>query len=173
MSPMLSILAIDPLQIIMELASGKNILHPVLPKAAKLRCSLYANDAALFSNPDREELNRISQLLHTFRACSGLKVNLSKTEIFPIKCTDEIIAEASGNFQGTISSFPGKYLGLLLHTRKLRRFDVQPLIDKVGARLSGWKGKLLTTAGQEMLVKNVLSSQPIYHLTVFPTQNGS
>jgi hypothetical protein len=27
-------------------------------------------------------------------------------------------------------------------------------------------------AGRETLVKSVLTSQPIYHLTVFPLQNG-
>jgi hypothetical protein len=57
-----------------------------------------------------------------------------------------------------------------LHIRNLRKIDVQPLIDKVRARLPGWKGKLLSKAGRETLVKTKLSSQPIYHLTFFPTQ---
>jgi hypothetical protein len=61
-------------------------------------------------------------------------------------------------------------LGLPLHTRKLRRIEVQPLIDNISARLVDWKGKLLSKAGRETLVKIVLSSQPIYHLTVFPSQ---
>jgi hypothetical protein len=61
-------------------------------------------------------------------------------------------------------------LGLPLHSRHLRRVDVQPLIDKIGGRLPRWKGKLLSLAGRETLVKCVLSSQPIYHLTVFPMQ---
>jgi hypothetical protein len=167
---MLFILAIDPLHKIIELVAAQNILNPVLPKAAKLRCSLYADDAAIFANPDRVELQRISLLLETFGKCSGLRVNLSKTEIFPIRCSDDILTEALPAFPGKISSFPGKYLGLSLHTRKLRRVEVQPLIDKTGARLPGWKGKMLTSAGRETLVKSVLSSQPIYHLTVFPTQ---
>lgn len=71
------------------------------------------------------------------------------------------------NFPSKICKFPGKYLGLPLHTTKLRRIDVQPLIDKIGARLPGWKGRLMSTAGRETLVKTVLSSQPIYHMTIF------
>ena len=47
---------------------------------------------------------------------------------------------------------------------------LQPLLDKIGKRLPGWKGKMLSTAGRETLVKSMLTSQPIYHLTVFPTQ---
>jgi hypothetical protein len=73
-------------------------------------------------------------------------------------------------FPGKIASFPGKYLGLPLHTRKLRRIEMQPLVDKIRARLPRWKGKLLSKAGRLTLVNTVLSSQPIYHLTVFPAQ---
>ena len=61
-------------------------------------------------------------------------------------------------------------MGLPLHIRKLRKIEVQPLVDKIGARLPGWKGKFLSSAGRETLVKTVLSSLPIYHLTVFQAQ---
>ena len=74
------------------------------------------------------------------------------------------------NFPGKICNFPGKYLGLPLHIRKLRKVEVQPLIDKIGARLLGRKGRFLSTAGRETLVKTVLSSQPVYHLTAFSEQ---
>lgn len=73
-------------------------------------------------------------------------------------------------FPGKYSSFPGKYLGLPLHYRNVKRIEVQPLIDKIRKRLAGWKGRLLSKAGRETLVKSVLSAQPIYHLTVFPAQ---
>jgi hypothetical protein len=47
---------------------------------------------------------------------------------------------------------------------------VQPLIDKIQAMLPGWKGKLMSKAGREILVKTTLSSQPLYHLAVFLAQ---
>ena len=74
------------------------------------------------------------------------------------------------NFPGKICNFPGKYLGLPLHIRKLRKVEVQPLIDKIRARLLGQKGRFLSTAGRETLVKTVLSSPPVYHLTAFSEQ---
>jgi hypothetical protein len=167
---MLFILAIDPFHRMIETASSRGLLHQVLPRAAKMRCSLYADDAALFANPDQNELHNINTILSVFGNCSGLNVNLNKTEIFPIRCSEEIISEALLYFPGKVGRFPGKYLGLPLHTRKLRRVDVQPLLDKIGGRLSGWKGKFLSSAGRETLVKCVLTSQPIYHLTIFPAQ---
>jgi hypothetical protein len=81
-----------------------------------------------------------------------------------------MVTEALIDFPGKIGKFPGKYLGLPLHTRQLRRVDVQQLLDKIGGRIPGWKGKLLSMADRETLVKCVLTSQPIYHLTVFLMQ---
>jgi hypothetical protein len=170
LSPLLFILAIDPLQRIIEVAAQKGILKSILPKAARLRCSLYADAAAIFSKPSPMEFERLLKILTFFGNCSGLKINMSKMEIFPIRIDNTMVSQLLHNFPGKISKFLGKYLGLPLHIRKLRRIDVQPLIDKIGARLPGWKGRLLSTAGRETMVKTVLSSQPIYHMTAFPEQ---
>jgi hypothetical protein len=56
-SPLLFILAIDPLQRIIEAAAQKGVLKPILPKAANLRCSLYADDAAFFAYPEPRDEN--------------------------------------------------------------------------------------------------------------------
>jgi retron-type reverse transcriptase len=61
LSPLLFIIAIDPLQRIIEKAAQHGLLQPVLPKQAKLRCSLYADDAALFANPLPAELDRLQK----------------------------------------------------------------------------------------------------------------
>ena len=168
LSPLLFILAIDPLQRIIEAAAQRGILKPVLPKAANLRCSLYADDAAIFAYPANTELDHLLKILNFFGECSGLKINISKMEIFPIRMDNTVVSQLLQNFPGKICSFPRRYLGLPLHVWKLRRVEVQPLIDKIGARLPGWKGKFLSSAGRETLVKTVLSSQPIYHMTAFP-----
>lgn len=170
LSPLLFILAIDPLQRIIETAAQRGILKPVLPKTANLRCSLYADDAAIFAYPANTELDNLLRILNFFGDCSGLKINISKTEIFPIRMDSAAVSHLLQNFPSKICSFPGKYLGLPLHVRKLRKIEVQPLIDKIGARLPGWKGRFLSSAGRETLVKTVLSSQPIYHMTAFFVQ---
>lgn len=67
LSPMLFILAIDPLQCIIEVAANKGILNPVLPRAASLRCSLYTDDAAIFAAPNSLEINHLHRILCFFR----------------------------------------------------------------------------------------------------------
>jgi len=164
----LRFLAIDPLQRIIEVAANRGILNPVLPRAANLRCALYADDVAIFASPSNLEIDHLHRILSFFGECSGLKINISKTEIYPIRLDTNTVVQLLQNFPGKVCNFPGKYLGLPLHVRKLRKIDVQPLLDKIGAKLPRWKGRFLSSAGRETLVKTVLSSQPIYHMTVFP-----
>jgi hypothetical protein len=58
-------------------------------------------------------------------------------EIYPIRIDNNTVAHILQNFPGKICNFPGKYLGLPLHIRRLRKIDVQPLLDKISARLLG------------------------------------
>lgn len=154
LSLLLFILAMDPLQRIIETAAHRGVLNPVLPKAANLRYSLHADDVAIFADPSSSELDHLYKILTFFGECSRLKINISKTEIFPIRIDNTVVDQLIQNFPGKVCKFPRKYLGLPLHIRKLRKVEVQPLIDKIGARLPGWKGRLLSTAGRETLVKN-------------------
>jgi len=58
LSPMLFILAIDPLQKILDLATQHGILTPLTLTTAKLRTSLYADDAAIFLNPNQQDFKQ-------------------------------------------------------------------------------------------------------------------
>jgi hypothetical protein len=167
LSPMLFILAIDPLQGTIKVAADKGILSPVLPKASNLRYPLYVDDAAIFAAPTNLEIEHLHRILNFFGGCSGLRINISKIVICPIRFANDMVMQLLQNFPGKVCNFLGKYLGLPLHVRRLRKIDVQPLLDKIGARIPGWKGRFLTMAGRETLVKTVLSAQPIYHMTVF------
>lgn len=66
LSPMLFILAIDPLQRILDLASDNGILTPLPLASMKLRTSLYADDAAIFIAPKQEDLLSVKDILQTF-----------------------------------------------------------------------------------------------------------
>lgn len=63
-----------------------------------MRTSFYADDAALFVNPIKEELVNISKLLQFFGAVLGLKVNPSKFVLYPIRCKGMDIQDISAAF---------------------------------------------------------------------------
>lgn len=50
-------------------------------------------------------------------------------------------------------------------TGHIRKVHLQPIMDKLGSRLAGWKGRLIQQAGRKTLVTSVLSSIPTYFLT--------
>jgi hypothetical protein len=66
-----------------------------------------------------------------------------------------------------LRDFPCRYLGLPLHLKKLRKVDFLPLIEKVGGKLLGWKGKLMSKAARAQLMKSVLTTVVTFHATVF------
>ena len=57
------------------------------------------------------------------------------------------------------------YLGLPLSLTHLRRVDVQPLEDKIAGKCMNGTWKNANMAGRRVLVRSVLTSQAIYHLT--------
>jgi hypothetical protein len=65
-----------------------------------------------------------------------------------------------------IGEFPFKYLGVPLHYEKLRREDIQPIVDNVVNRIPGWKGRLLSYKARLILLRACLASIPIYLLSI-------
>jgi hypothetical protein len=62
-------------------------------------------------------------------------------------------------------NLPFKYLGVPLHFEKLRREDLQPIIDKLIKRSAGWRVKLLAYSRRLVLIKSCLTSIPVYLLS--------
>jgi hypothetical protein len=131
LSPMLFILAIDPVQRILELATRQGILSPLPLNTTNLRTSLYADAAAIFINPSRDEIVAVKDILHAFGCASGLVTNLEKSSIHPIRCEYIDLVHVLQPFHGTRGNFPCRYLGLQLHTRPLWKIHIQPLIEKL------------------------------------------
>jgi hypothetical protein len=150
-----------------EIATSEGLLSPLNNRAAKLRVTMYADDAAVFLKPIKEDVSLTAHILESFGHASGLVTNRGKCAAYPINCDGLQLEEILADFTCPILSFPCQYLGLPLHVRCLRRVDVQPLLDKMANRLPTWKGKFLNRAGRLKLVNSVLSSMPTYFLSVF------
>jgi hypothetical protein len=91
---------------------------------------------------------------------------LSPTTVSTISCENINLNGLLVTLPLARAHFPIKYLGLQLSPKRLRKVDFEPQIDKATGKLSTWYGRNLTQAGRVSLTKSVLSSPPVYLLTV-------
>ena len=150
------------------MATDRGILRPIRSQTVRCRVSLYVDDAGIFANPVKEELQAITVTLDCFGKASRLITTMNKTEIFAVQCEDNDLPDILSVFPAKIATFPGKYLGLPLHFRRLRKVDLQPLIDKMAEKLPSWIGKNLAHPGRVTLAKSELQAIATYHTTVIP-----
>lgn len=166
LSPMIFLLAMEPLHRMFQTAQTLGALQIVHAKCSNFRMLLYADDAALFIKPTKHDLAVTKFLLQLFGDASGLITNMQKTEFFPIRCNGIDPRDLLDNEQ-RLSQFPCSYLGIPLHYKKLPKEAIQPMVQKIGNRLLGWKRNFLTYEGRQLLVKTVLTEMPTHFLIVF------
>ena len=126
----------------------------------------YADDTILFLQNDLLQAAHFKWILACFEKLSGMKINYNKSDLLTLGISEEDKRALARCFCCNIGSFPIKYLGVPLHFNKLKREDIQPIVDKLMNRVAGWKGKLLSSAGKLILLRSCLSSIPIYLLSV-------
>lgn len=131
-----------------------------------MRVSLYADDAVIFANPVKDKVDTLMEILQLFGDATGLKLNQEKCTVAPIRCSDINLTDVLQNFRGTTVGFPMTYLGLPISTVRLRVVHLQFILDRIRARLAGWKGRLMNLAGHRVLVRCVLTALPTFTLTV-------
>jgi hypothetical protein len=115
---MLFILAMDPLQKLLEIATQQGLLTPIGADPVKMRTCLYADDAMLFLRPVPTDVENLQHLLHHFGEATRLCTNIQKSQIFPIRCDVIDIPSILGQFQVQLGQFRCKYLGLPLRIGK-------------------------------------------------------
>jgi hypothetical protein len=87
---------------------------------------------------------------------------VQKSNVYPIRCSDEVLLEVQTLMPCEISTFPCRYLGLPLSLHKLSRQQFQPIVDKIANQLLNWKADLMTRAGRRVQVQHVLTSMTVY-----------
>ena len=125
----------------------------------------YADNAAIFVKPIKEDVQFLASTLASFGEVTGLVTNCTKSLVAPIRCGDVDRDDILHAFPVVRTSFPMRYLGLPLSVRRLKRIHFQHLEDKVASKLPPWQSRHVATAGRAVLVKAVLTAIAIYHLT--------
>ena len=83
----------------------------------------YADDTIIFQKHDLEKAKNMKLLLTAFEKLSGLKINFHKSELICFSQAKECHEQYSNIFVCKLGDFPVRYLGILMHFRKLTNKD--------------------------------------------------
>ena len=132
----------------------------------------FADDGLLFCRASIQECTHIQTLLTTYEEASGHQLNREKTTLFFSKNTDIEIQDSIKVLLGVpkIKQYE-KYLGLPSFVGKHKKASLAYIKDRIWSKLQGWKEKLLSRAGREVLLKAVIQAIPAYFMSCFKLPN--
>jgi hypothetical protein len=88
---MLFILAMDVLDLLFSKAEEAGLLQQLSRKKKLHRISICADDVALFLHPSDADISTTLDILNLFGDASGLHNDAKKSNVYPIRCSDETI----------------------------------------------------------------------------------
>ncbi len=126
---------------------------------------IFADDLLFCAETSINSYHTITRVLEDFYHLSGQKVNLSKSKVFFSLNVNPSFRQHLCDILG-VSSTPniGKYLGFPLRPNGRSSRDFDFIVEKVQAKLSSWKAKLLSPAGRVVLIQSVTSFISTYYM---------
>jgi len=109
----------------------------------------------------------IKSILRCFEIASGLKVNFHKTKLGSIGMQNRMIERFSIMLNCMTMNIPFLYLGIKVRANHRTKVFWNDMIINIRKRLSKLKGRHLSFAGRVMLIKSVISTIPLYYLSIF------
>jgi len=152
----------DVLCYMVKKVADEDLLKPLARRALQHRISLYADDVVIFLRPYAADIDITLDILHLFGNACGLVTNIRKCSVPPIQYNEENRETIQAHLPCQMLDFPCTFIGLPLSLQKLKKAQIQPIIDKIADQLPGWKADLITKAGRRILVQFVLTSMLIY-----------
>jgi ribonuclease HI len=128
---------------------------------------LYADDIMVYCNGRHSNLAALKHLFSRYALASGQVVNARKSTIFAGGISNARLQQISQFIGFNIGSFPFTYLGIPIFKGKPKKAYLQPIADKIKAKLSAWKASLLSIAGRIQLVKSVIHSMLVYSISIY------
>ncbi|GJX75099.1 RNA-directed DNA polymerase, eukaryota, reverse transcriptase zinc-binding domain protein [Tanacetum coccineum] len=136
-------------------------------------CHKYPRDGEpsfIFSKDREWSDGNISTLIHVLKCffhASGLKINLNKSKIMGINVESAQVIQSAAKLGCLVLKCPFYYLGTRVGGSMTRVQAWQEIVEKVKSRLSKWKSKTLSIGGRLTLLKSVLGSIPVFHMSIF------
>ena len=135
------------------------------PKISHL---FFADDSLLFCRAQISDIQTIQEILELYEKALGQWINKEKKTFFFSKSVSLEVKNSIKNYLGVpeIKEYE-KYLGLLAVVGQNRRASLNFIKE-----IQGWKEKLLSQVGKEVLLKAVTQAIPIFAMSCFHLPAG-
>ena len=175
LSPYLFLICAESFSSMLTKAAEDGLIHGarVCRNAPRISHLFFADDSILFTRATLQECSVVADILSTYERASGQKINFNKSEV-------SFSRSVETNRRNDILSLFGvrevekheKYLGLPTVIGRSKKMVFSVLKERVWKKLQGWKEKLLSRAGKEVLLKSVIQSIPTYMMSLFAIPEG-
>lgn len=124
---------------------------------------MFADDLFLFGEDTEKQMECVMKTLNLFCSMSEQEVSQEKTSLLFSKNVSRSMHNKLVYLSGyRVTSILGNHLGVTLSGKILRRNNFQYLVDRIIAKLNGWKRNNLSFAGRIILDNIAIQATPLY-----------
>nr|GFA54722.1 RNA-directed DNA polymerase, eukaryota, reverse transcriptase zinc-binding domain protein [Tanacetum cinerariifolium] len=170
LSTFLFILIMESLHLSFQRVVDASIFEGIkLSLSLSISHMFYADDAAFVVQWCDGNITTLVYVLECFYRASGLRINMSKSKIMGVFVDSNMVKCVASKLECLIFKTLFSYLGSKVGGSMSRVHTWNEMVDRVKNRLSKWKMKTLSIGGRLTLLKSVLGSMPIFHMSIFRT----
>ena len=176
LSPYLFLLCAEGLLALLHKTSLRKDLKGVVASTKGPRIShlFFVDDSLIFCSATEKEGAEVQRLLQVYESSLGQQLNRNKTTLFFSSNTPTRTQEAIKSMFGAQVIKPHEsYLGLPSFIGKSKKNTFAQPKQKIASKLAGWKEKLLSNVGKEVLIKVIAQALPSYTMSCFKLPNAS
>ncbi|GJR69223.1 hypothetical protein Tco_0015288 [Tanacetum coccineum] len=133
----------------------------------------FVDDSSFFFKANRAECQNLLNILARYCSASGQNINFVKSStLFSPNCPEDLQQQLCDLLNVQRMDLKARYLGLpsVIGRNKNELFFF--ILDKVLHKMQGWKQKLLSQAGREVLIKSVIQAIPSYAMQCYLLPKG-
>ena len=169
LAPFLFLIAVEGLAGVVRQAEEKKLVESIEVGEKQVKVSMlqFADDTLFFCKASIQSVLTLKAILKCFELASGLKVNYSKSKVGGVGVNMNQTKIFASILNCDIMKAPFSYLGMMVGGNHKRCGFWEGMLNKLRMRLSAWKGKSLSLADRLCLIKSVLTSLPLFYVSLF------
>ena len=146
----------------------------ICSNAPRVSHLLFADDSLLLVRANRENAMHLQSILQLYESVSDQTINKEKLAVlFSRNTRSRDRRDVKDSLQIVKEAMSDRYLGLSVNVGNDRAKTFAYLKDRIWQRIQGWKEKMLSRVGKEILIKAVAQAIPTFAMGCFDLTRAS